>query len=56
MPNDLNKPMPAALEAERIILGSVLLDNDKMRQMAESLEAGDFYSPQHRSVFTAMLR
>lgn len=51
----LEKPPPSSEESERVILGSVLLDNDLMQQVAESLEAEDFYSSFHRRVFAGML-
>ena len=47
--------MPSNAEAETIILGSILLDNDAMQQAAESLRAEDFYSPLNRRIFAAML-
>lgn len=51
----LDKPLPSNNDAERVILGAVLVDNDLMKSAAESLEAEQFYSPLHRRVFAAML-
>lgn len=51
----LEKPLPSSEESERVILGSILLDNDVMPQAAETLTPGDFYSPLNRRVFAAML-
>ncbi len=50
-----HRPLPSSIESEQVILGSVLIDNDMMARAVETLEAGDFYSPLHRRVFTAML-
>ena len=47
--------MPSSVEAEGVILGSVLLDNDLMQTCAESLEVSDFYSPTTRRIFSGML-
>lgn len=43
-----------AKEAERVILGAILLDNDLMRG-AYALTTTDFAEPFHRAVFAAML-
>ncbi len=51
----LDKPLPSNDDAERVILGAILVDNDLMKSAAESLEAEQFYSPLHRRVFAAML-
>lgn len=51
----LEKPLPSSPEAERIILGGILLDNALMEQAAElSLKASHFYSPLHRHIYKAM--
>lgn len=51
----LEKPLPSSEESERVILGSVLIDNDAMPQAAETLLPEDFYSPLNKRVFAAML-
>lgn len=51
----LEKALPSSEESERVILGSVLLDNRAMAQAAEDLLPEEFYSPLNRSVFSAML-
>lgn len=51
----LEKPLPSSDESERVILGSVLIDNRVFEQAAEALTAEDFYSPLNRRVFSAML-
>src|SRR5437764_865966 len=51
----LDRPLPHSVEAERAILGSVILDNGLVHQAAELLDPGDFYIQAHRHVFRAML-
>lgn len=55
MTNDpmTNKPLPHNDEAERLILGSILMDNAVIDQVA-ALTASDFYVPFNRKVFEAM--
>lgn len=47
--------LPSSLEAERIILGTVLLDNDSLQQAAEVLVPTDFYNSLNRKVYEGML-
>lgn len=51
----LERPLPSSEDSERVILGSILLDNDVISQAAEVLTPDDFYSPLNRRVFAAML-
>jgi replicative DNA helicase len=51
----LNKPLPSNVDSERVILGAILLDNALISQAVEQLKADDFYSPNHRRIFNAML-
>jgi replicative DNA helicase len=51
----LEKPLPSSDESERVILGSILLDNSLISQAVESLKPEDFYSPLNRRVFAAMI-
>jgi replicative DNA helicase len=50
----LERPLPSSEEAERVILGTILLDNELVTQAVETLLAEDFYSPLNRRVFAAM--
>lgn len=54
-PHFLERPLPSAPDAERLILGAVLVDNALIAQAAESLRPEHFYSPLHRQVYAAML-
>ena len=51
----LEKPLPSSEESERVILGSILLDNALIAQAVEHLKPEDFYSPLNRRVFAAMI-
>jgi replicative DNA helicase len=46
--------MPCSIEAERSILGAVLLDNSAYAEAAESLRAEDFYLDSHRRLYRRM--
>ena len=49
------RSLPHSAEAERAILGAILLDNALISQAIELLKAEDFYVPSHRRIFVAML-
>src|SRR5271166_2851096 len=57
MPVDttLEKPLPSNLEAERSVLGAILLDNNALNAAIENLRAEDFFLDQHRRVFLQMI-
>ena len=49
------RALPNSSEAERAILGAVLLDNGLISQAIEHLRPEDFYVPSHRRIFVAMI-
>ena len=51
----LERALPNSSEAERAILGGVLLDNGLISQSIELLRPEDFYVPSHRRIFNAMV-
>src|SRR6202162_164911 len=51
----LEKPLPSNLDAERSVLGAILLDNNALNAAIENLRAEDFFLDQHRRVFTQMI-
>lgn len=55
---EANKPItrvpPQDVDAERAVLGSVLIHNEAMFTVVEELTAEDFYRPAHQFVFGAM--
>ncbi|MCF7830668.1 replicative DNA helicase [Candidatus Gracilibacteria bacterium] len=46
---------PTAPEAERSVLGCLLLDKDSILKIADFIEASDFYHDHHRFIFEAIL-
>src|SRR4026208_376275 len=49
------RALPNSSEAERAILGAVLLDNGLISQAIEQLRPEDFYVPSHRRIFLGMV-
>src|SRR5437762_6129085 len=52
--NTVEKGLPTNVDAERFVLGSILLDDSFFVQAAGTLEAGDFSLEKHRRIFTRM--
>jgi len=50
----LERSLPNSAEAERAILGGIILDNGLISQAIELLRPDDFYVPSHRRIFLAM--
>ncbi len=46
---------PQNIEAEKSLLGSMLLDEDAMIKIADILSANDFYEDRHQTIFDAMV-
>src|ERR1051326_2718027 len=53
-PNATDKALPVNLDAERFVLGSILLDDSFYVQAAGTLEADDFSLDKHRRIFRRM--
>lgn len=51
----LERPLPSSEDAERAILGGILLDSNMIFDAVEILTPEDFYSPTHRKVYAAMV-
>ena len=49
------RALPHNLEAERSVLGAILIRNDALNHAAEVIDAGDFFREAHRVVFDAMV-
>ncbi|WLD57668.1 replicative DNA helicase [Salinispirillum sp. LH 10-3-1] len=49
------KTPPHSLEAEQSLLGGLMLDNQRWDNVAEKVTVTDFYRPEHRAIFSAML-
>ena len=52
--NVLDKGLPSNVDAERFVLGSIMLDDNLYIQAAGALEADDFSLEKHRRIFTRM--
>src|SRR5258708_24014961 len=50
----LERGLPANLDAERFVLGSILLDDSYFIQTAGALDADDFSVEKHRRIFARM--
>jgi replicative DNA helicase len=51
----LEKPLPSDEDAEVVILGSILLNNNLLEDASKILSPRDFYSPRHRTIFGLMV-
>ena len=51
----MGKTIPHSLEAEKSILGSILLDNDCFKDVSCRIDALDFYLERHREIYRSML-
>src|ERR1700738_4453789 len=52
--NAIEKGLPTNVDAERFVLGSILLDDSFFIQTAGTLEVGDFSLEKHRRIFKRM--
>jgi replicative DNA helicase len=50
-----DRTLPHNLEAERSVLGAILLHNDAFNHAAEVIDAGDFFRDAHRRIFEKMV-
>ena len=45
------KLQPQSIEAERSVIGALLISSDSWDGVAEVVAAADFYRPEHRAIF-----
>jgi replicative DNA helicase len=50
----LDRPLPQSPDAERAVLGSVLINNNAFYRVISLIDSEDFFKDAHRSVFAAM--
>ena len=50
----LERVVPHSIEAERSVLGAILVENRAFNEAAEILKEGDFYRGSHRKIFSKM--
>jgi replicative DNA helicase len=53
--SSLERPLPNNLDAERSILGAILIDNNALNAAIEALKTEDFFLPHHRNIFNQMI-
>ena len=51
-----DRTLPHNLEADRSVLGAILLHNDTFNTAIETIDANDFYRDAHRRIFDKMVR
>jgi replicative DNA helicase len=51
---DLSKTPPQNLEAEQMVLGAILIDNDALLRVSDVIQTPDFYAEKHQLIFEAM--
>jgi replicative DNA helicase len=51
-----DRTLPHNLEAERSVLGAILLHNEAFNHAAEVIDSADFYRDAHRRIFDKMVR
>ena len=54
--SDLGRQHPHSLEAERAVLGSLLLDSEQVLSVAEIIKPEDFYREAHQRIFAWLLK
>ena len=55
MDNLTKSPLPSNEEAERAVLGSILIENSSINQVLEVLTAEDFYNENHSKIMSCMV-
>jgi len=50
------RTLPHNLEAERSVLGAILLHNEAFNLAAEVIDSGDFFRDAHRRIFDKMVK
>ena len=53
--NNIGKLPPQSIEAEKSLLGSLMLDKDAIVKVADFLEQRDFYKNIHQDIYQAMV-
>ena len=50
----LDRPLPQSSDAERAVLGSVLINNNSFYRVLGTIDTPDFFKDAHRAIFAAM--
>src|SRR5215472_14319837 len=52
----LERPLPQNVDAERSVLGAILIENHALNAAIEKLKPEDFFSDAHRRIFSCMIQ
>lgn len=52
----IDRRLPFSLEAEQSLLGSILIDPACLDDVTQTVNADDFYIPEHQQIYSAMLK
>ncbi len=55
MEEGIRRTLPNDMEAERSVIGAILMDADTVEYAIDHLQASDFYHPAYRQIFSAMV-
>ncbi len=55
MDDTILKQMPVSIEAEQAVLGSLIIRPDSYEKVGAMLSADDFYLPEHKHIYTALV-
>ena len=50
----LDRPLPQSTDAERAVLGSILINNNAFYRVLGTIDTADFFKDSHRTIFGAM--
>ena len=51
----IRRVMPNSAETEKAVIGCILMDKDKMTDVADILVPDDFYHSEYRAIYQAMV-
>ncbi|MCB9778003.1 MAG: replicative DNA helicase [Alphaproteobacteria bacterium] len=54
-PPESGRSLPQSLEAERVVLGGLMLDGTKVMEVSEVVDPGDFFAEKHQKLFALLL-
>src|SRR5512141_1561901 len=52
----IDRPLPQSPDAERAVLGSILINNNAFYRVVGTIDTEDFFKDSHRSIFAMMRR
>ena len=56
MDSSIIRQLPASIEAEQALLGSIIVDPDSFDKVGGMISAEDFYVDEHRHIYTTLLK